>query len=122
MIVDPSTAETEDFQMAGRWVPEYYEKNGIRLTVTQPEDPAMFLLKNPNIFSVKQNGVLDKDDCYICLDPEFAQMGLPLCYPCPRCEADETLTHSGHVPADDTICTECGFDAYAAYMESLENE
>lgn len=34
--------------------------------------------------------------CYICRDPEFALMGLPLCYPCPVCGA--------HVPADDTTC------------------
>lgn len=36
------------------------------------------------------------EKCYICRDPEFALMGLPLCYPCPECGA--------HVPADDTIC------------------
>jgi len=35
-------------------------------------------------------------ECYICKDPEFAQMGLPLCYPCYKCGA--------HVPADDDIC------------------
>lgn len=40
-------------------------------------------------------------DCYICADPEFAQMGLPLCYECDNC--------NGHVPADDSICTNCGF-------------
>jgi hypothetical protein len=34
--------------------------------------------------------------CYICRDPEFAQMGLPLCYPCPVCGA--------HTPADDVVC------------------
>lgn len=42
------------------------------------------------------------DDCYICRDPEFAMMGLPLCYACSKCK--------GHVPADDCICTVCGHD------------
>ena len=39
--------------------------------------------------------------CYICNDPEFALMGLPLCRPCEKCEG-------GHVPADDNRCTKCG--------------
>lgn len=39
-------------------------------------------------------------NCYICNDPEFAQMGLPLCYPCRFC--------GGHVAADDTMCDVCG--------------
>jgi hypothetical protein len=34
--------------------------------------------------------------CYICRDPEFAQMGLPLCYECLVCKA--------HVPADNCVC------------------
>lgn len=34
--------------------------------------------------------------CYICNDPEFAQMGLPLCYACLVCGA--------HVAADDGVC------------------
>lgn len=40
--------------------------------------------------------------CYICEDQEFAQMGLPLCRPCSVC--------SGHIPADDSICDDCGYD------------
>lgn len=35
-------------------------------------------------------------NCYICKDPEFALMGMTLCYPCPEC--------GGHVPADDVTC------------------
>lgn len=46
--------------------------------------------------------------CYICRDPDFARMGLPLCYPCSVCK--ET-GRQGHVPADDTVCTICGTDA-----------
>lgn len=48
--------------------------------------------------------------CYICRDPEFALMGLPLCTPCPKCH--------GHVAADDTCCDDCGFDTYKAYCEA----
>jgi hypothetical protein len=44
--------------------------------------------------------------CYICDDPEFARMGLPLCRACPECiRAERGL---GHVPADDDECDECG--------------
>lgn len=103
-----------------RFTPEFYKVNGITLTVTQPGDPAMELLQDPNIFSVKKAGVLHDDSCYICLDPEFAQMGMPLCYPCEACTANPDVPHSGHVPADDTLCTVCGSDAYEAWMQSQE--
>lgn len=46
--------------------------------------------------------VIHHRGCYICNDPEFAQMGLPLCRVCPRCE--------GHIAADDTTCDDCGLD------------
>lgn len=46
--------------------------------------------------------VVHKEGCYICEDPEFAQMGLPLCRRCPWCK--------GHVPADDSRCDSCGRD------------
>jgi len=42
------------------------------------------------------------DRCYICRDPEYALMGLPLCYACHKCK--------GHVAADDSVCDECGHD------------
>jgi hypothetical protein len=77
--------------------------NGVRVTVTQPDDPAYALLQDPNVFSVPDESVY-RSDCYICVDPEFSRMGLPLCGPCPQCK--------GHVPADDTVCTDCGFDSY----------
>ncbi|EFC86499.1 hypothetical protein FrEUN1fDRAFT_0394 [Parafrankia sp. EUN1f] len=50
-----------------------------------------------------------RDGCYICEDPEFAQMGMPLCKPCPRC-VSKGEAGGGHVPADDTVCTDCGTD------------
>jgi hypothetical protein len=43
-----------------------------------------------------------KVGCYICEDPSFARMGLPLCRPCAKC--------GGHVAADDTVCDDCGHD------------
>jgi hypothetical protein len=63
----------------------------------KPSDPAYWLLergrKDP---SKRSTTTVYSEDCYICRDPEFAMMGLPLCYPCAKC--------NGHVPADDTIC------------------
>jgi hypothetical protein len=71
-----------------------------------------------------------QDGCYICEDPEFAEMGLPLCKPCPRCAAAGTSAgmsvgqrrrsassedhnsqvDAGHIPADSTVCDRCGYD------------
>jgi len=48
---------------------------------------------------------IHKDGCYICEDPEFALMGLPLCKPCPLCGA--------HWAADDGQCdNECAVDGW----------
>lgn len=81
----------------------------IEITVTLPDDPAQMLLQNPNVYSTPT--VYDAN-CYICNDPEFAQMGLPLCKPCPDCD-------DGHVPADDVECSNCGSAAeYEAYLDS----
>lgn len=68
-----------------------------------PSDPAYFMLKDGHTStpSVKDS------DCYICNDPEFAQMGLPLCKPCPYCTATAGVP-AGHVPADDEDCSVCG--------------
>lgn len=70
---------------------------------TQIDDPAYFLLeqgrKDP---SKRSKTTVYKEQCYICEDPEFALMGLPLCYPCYKC--------NGHVPADDSICSDCKTD------------
>lgn len=45
-------------------------------------------------------------NCYICRDPEFALMGLPVCKPCPICGA--------HWAADDGVCDE-GCDVMGYY-------
>lgn len=74
------------------------------------QDPAYWMLED----SFTSKPVIHRPGCYICEDPEFAQMGLPLCRVCPECK-------TGHVPADDVICDDCGFDEEAAYNESLRN-
>ena len=73
---------------------------------TRPSDPAYALLLDDYTSS---SAAEYDDDCYICRDPEFAQMGLPLCTPCPRCQAGG---RQGHMPADDPICTICEYDLY----------
>ena len=64
----------------------------------KPNDPAYFMLTS----GPTTTPVVHSDNCYICNDPEFAQMGMPLCYKCYVCE--------GHVAADDTVCDDCGKD------------
>ncbi len=75
-----------------------------------PNDPARRLLRYRNkrdleldINRVDQSSTtVFQAGCYICEDPEFAQLGLPLCYPCSSC--------GGHCAADDTVCDDCGKD------------
>lgn len=68
-----------------------------------PSDPAYFLLeqglKDP---SKRSTSTVFSETCYICNDPEFALMGLPLCQPCSDC--------GGHVAADDAFCDDCEAD------------
>ena len=58
----------------------------------KPSDPAYWMLFD----DVTSTPTTYNKNCYICRDPEFAQMGLPLCYKCEKC--------GEHVPADDTVC------------------
>lgn len=67
---------------------------------THPGDPAYQLLVNPNIYSTPK---IFREGCYICEDPEFAQLGMPLCNPCCNCEG-------GHVPADQGECDDCHYE------------
>jgi hypothetical protein len=66
----------------------------------KPSDPAYWMLKD----KFTSTPVVYRSGCYICDDKEYAMMGLPLCYKCLSCG-------EGHVPADDTICDDCGYDA-----------
>ena len=67
-------------------------------------DPAYWMLEqglnDPSKRSVQT--APHRDSCYICEDPEFSLMGLPLCYACSAC--------GGHVAADDTVCDDCHHD------------
>lgn len=72
----------------------------------QPDDPAYWMLFDGHT----STPVVYREGCYICEDPEFAQMGLPLCRECPNCK--------GHVAADDEFCDDCG----ANEREYFENE
>lgn len=97
-----------------RWTPEFKhlptdDGGEVVITVTQPEDPAYFLLHNGHT----STPTVYRDNCYICRDPEFAQMGLPLCKFCPICE-------TGHVPADDSECSDCGEDVQVWYQRAAE--
>jgi len=58
----------------------------------RPDDPAYWMLFD----GVETTPMVYDNTCYICRDPEFAKMGLPLCYKCLFCGA--------HVPADDHLC------------------
>lgn len=90
----------------------WYDENGtlwrmgetVPITVTQKDDPAQFLLND----GYESTPVIYKRSCYICEDPEFAQMGLPLCRKCPAC--------GGHIAADDSVCDECGLDDLAFWQ------
>lgn len=70
----------------------------------RPNDPAQ-ILKRDSYFTTP---IVYDEKCYICTDHEFAEMGLPLCRVCKSCQ--EFKRGSGHIPADDTICTMCGYD------------
>ena len=77
----------------------------------KPTDPAYWMLFD-DFTSTPVEGIYRRF-CYICNDPEFAQMGLPLCYPCMECK--------GHVAADDTVCDDCGIDNQKIW-EEREND
>ena len=69
-----------------------------------PGDPARRLLKYDE-FGCRIDQIsttVYRDGCYICEDPEFAQLGLPFCYPCRFC--------GGHCQADDSVCDDCDKD------------
>ena len=80
-------------------------------TQMKPEDPAYFLLTDSYTSTPK----VYREGCYICEDPEFAQMGLPLCKPCLECQ--KAGRGDGHIPADDEECDDCGFNAREAWEE-----
>ena len=101
-------ADGYEVKNGGVWVKSPTNPD-IDITVTTPDDPAQALLQNPDVYSTP---VVYWPTCYICNDPEFAQMGMPLCRECPDCD-------NGHVPADDISCDNCGSSReYDEYMSS----
>lgn len=81
-----------------------------------PDDPAYWMLEQSREDSSKRSvrTAPHRQNCYICRDEEFELMGLPLCFACPKCK--------GHVPADDTVCSDCGHDCQedAPHVEQTE--
>lgn len=69
----------------------------------KPSDPAYCLLEEGRRDPSKRSRQTapKREGCYICEDPEFSLMGLPLCRACPAC--------GGHIAADATVCDDCGF-------------
>jgi len=79
---------------------------GLRQSTQMPtSDPAYFMLTSGRTSTPR----VHREGCYICEDPEFAQMGMSLCTPCVACQA--VGRGDGHVPADDEECSECGTNA-----------
>lgn len=85
-------------------------------TQMKPADPAYFLLTDNYVSTPK----VYREDCYICRDPEYAQMGLPLCTPCPECQ--KAGHGDGHIPADDEECDDCEYSAREAYYAEQERK
>lgn len=75
----------------------------------KPDDPTYWMLEQGYKDKSKRSvPTVHLKGCYICEDPEFALMGLPLCRPCAGC--------GGHVAADDSVCDSCGKDEYEEYL------
>lgn len=92
-----------------------YEGNATISTVTKSSDPASILLRDGH----RSTPTVHRRGCYICEDPEFALMGLPLCKPCPRCQllgSPDPELPDGHVAADDCGCDACGLDVQDWYF------
>lgn len=80
----------------------------------RPDDPAYWMLFDGH----ETTPTTHRPGCYICEDPEFAQMGLPLCSPCPYCMARADGLVTGHVAADDEDCDDCGKSLRAWYEDA----
>jgi hypothetical protein len=99
------------------WCGKYCGETCLNLnksTQMRTNDPAYWMLHSghkstpPSVY---------REGCYICEDPEFAQMGMPLCEPCPQC-TKRSGTTAGHIPAEDPVCEDCGYDLQKAYEQT----
>lgn len=71
----------------------------------RPHDPAREMLDKVPVTKQK----VHRATCYICIDREFARLGMPLCNVCCQCSA-KALAGAGHIAADDTQCDDCGHE------------
>lgn len=86
----------------------------------KPSDPAYWMLeegrkKVESGEGIKRSTVYNHS-CYICRDPEFALMGLPLCKPCTY--SVDGVQCGAHTPADDIECDEGHTDSH--YLEAMD--
>lgn len=111
MSEDPEIYLVSPKDIEEPWIYQVPTEDGgvLNLTVTKPSDPAYALLLDDHTSTPNMD--IYRDNCYICRDPEFAQMGMPLCFACEVCK-------TGHIAADDTICDSCGADAYELYLQA----
>lgn len=83
-------------------------------------DPAYWMLAEGRAKVESGEGIAKtssfNSSCYICRDPEFALMGLPLCYPCTH--STDGVQCGAHTPADDVECDEGHTDP--RYIEAME--
>jgi len=109
-VIDPIARSPHTFGSkvnGGQWARNFIDnmnEAGPRTTPLGPDDPARWMLKD----GVESTPTVHDDNCYICMDPEMAMMGLPLCTACAEC--------GSHVAADDSECKACGYD----YMDEVE--
>lgn len=91
--------------------PLYHSPNPLPLS-----DPAYWMLEKglrDESWRTPTHPEIYSDKCYICKDPEFSLMGLPVCKPCPMCGA--------HLAADDSECDE-GCDVMGYYIDKRKND
>lgn len=127
----PAEDLPEQTQERLRQLAEGAHDAGNASVAANPSDPAFWMLLDGH----ESIPVVHLDSCYICRDPEFAAMGMPLCSPCPQCvrermnlcaacrgtrglpggplcQACEVKGYTGtlgHIAADDETCDECGY-------------
>ncbi len=89
---------------------------------TPANDPAAWMIRDGlrDASRRSRQHVARRNECYICADPEFELMGLPLCRACLVCtllrnqplraDGGSVFVPYGHVPADDTACSDCDQD------------
>jgi hypothetical protein len=97
--------------------PLYYSPNPLPLG-----DPAYWMLEKglrDESWRTPTHPEIYKETCYICIDPEFALMGLPVCKPCPV--LIDGVPCGAHWAADDSECDN-GCDVAGHYLDNRSND